>query len=681
MEINTQPFYKAPKLNSKNISRNVFSGSSSTLLKPTKVQLKVKPFSFKKPDPILKKDIEPTDNLAGKLAETNQVLVEIQKQLSIDFASRIAQENAEVKKIRSSREKEKIAAEENRLEKTGEKIRSIGSSLVSKVAAPVKSIFDRIKEFFGLILTNIVLNKAFEWLKDENNAALVNTIFDWIGKAFIPAVITIIGYKVFKWVRRLYKLGKLLLGIPYKIFNRLFRGGAKIPRTGGAENASRKTVTSAAQKASEKKVKSELAEKVVSKGLSSAGKIAFDPATGTRRFISVSAEEATKITAKPNVFQKMMSKASGIGNSINNQLSKRIIQPIVDISLSKKVPAPVRAKVGKAVASKGIQRFLPFVNTIFSTGEAVSRLMSGDIEGALISMAGAIPIAGWGAIALDIYRTVDPEGYQKNIRFGLSAEQMDGLIVEGFAAVGENMGGIGLSKGGTVPGEGPGTVDSVRTNLAPGEEVIKTSSSMLFRPLLKDINDNAGRQYSSFSRGVESLKTNSNYQRDVSEEYSKVLEDFNKSLKNSIDSKRIKKTSTNTFPPPPILPPSPTETTTRSASEPNIMSDGSVIKPGDEVGGSDMKLIQPPTPKTDDKDILPKSTPISPSMATPPNLNLDSSTKSKISIIDLPIQKMGGDIQQMPSMQKTATDVEVITPVNFLNPYMTITPEIYGIYM
>ena len=48
----------------------------------------------------------------------------------------------------------------------------------------------------------------------------------------------------------------------------------------------------------------------------------------------------------------------------------------------------------------------------------------------------------------------------------------------------------------------PGNVDSVPAMLAPGEEVIRTSAANLFRPLLKDINNNAGRMWNTFSTVV-----------------------------------------------------------------------------------------------------------------------------------------------------------------------------------
>ena len=65
--------------------------------------------------------------------------------------------------------------------------------------------------------------------------------------------------------------------------------------------------------------------------------------------------------------------------------------------------------------------------------------------------------------------------------------------------------------------------------LAPGEEVIRTASAMLFRPLLKDINDNAGRLWTAFSMAVNKLLMISKQQRTNNAEFAKVIDDKKKS--------------------------------------------------------------------------------------------------------------------------------------------------------
>jgi hypothetical protein len=111
-----------------------------------------------------------------------------------------------------------------------------------------------------------------------------------------------------------------------------------------------------------------------------------------------------------------------------------------------KLPPKVKTEIAEAVAKKGFQRFLPYVNVLFGTVEGIQRVISGDIEGALLSFASAIPFAGWGALALDIYRSVDPEGYQKNIRFGMTSDEMNQAIGEGFNSLGSAMSAGGFSQ-------------------------------------------------------------------------------------------------------------------------------------------------------------------------------------------------------------------------------------------
>ena len=69
----------------------------------------------------------------------------------------------------------------------------------------------------------------------------------------------------------------------------------------------------------------------------------------------------------------------------------------------------------------------------------------------------------------------------------------------------------------------------MRAMLAPGEEVIRTASAMLFRPLLKDINDNAGRLWTAFSMAVNKLLMISKQQRTNNAEFAKVIDDKKKS--------------------------------------------------------------------------------------------------------------------------------------------------------
>jgi len=99
----------------------------------------------------------------------------------------------------------------------------------------------------------------------------------------------------------------------------------------------------------------------------------------------------------------------------------------------------------------------------------------------------------------------------------------------------------GRSKGGTVFGQGSQTTDSVPAMLAPGEEVIRSSAANLFRPLLKDINDNAGRMWSALSNAIGMQTKNNQKQELVNEEFGRLTESFNRELIGLINEKKAEK--------------------------------------------------------------------------------------------------------------------------------------------
>ena len=193
----------------------------------------------------------------------------------------------------------------------------------------------------------------------------------------------------------------------------------------------------------------------------------------------------------------------------------------------------------------------------------------------------------------------------------------------------------GMSLGGTVGGTGSGNVDSVRAMLAPGEEVIRTASAMMFRPLLKDINDNAGRLWTLFTQAVRKLFSVSEYQREVSTEFSKVIEDFNKYLKDEILKKKTR-----------------------------------------PKGGG----MRPPTISTK-TNIAPPAVSAAPRI-TNISMNVSTSTGSGgMTFLPMVLPKQSSKPPQIPQMQGKSTDVPVISPINFANPYMEVTPSLYGIQL
>ena len=480
---------------------------------------------------IINQPFQSSNNVVPTLVETNKILVEIQKQLALDFANRIAERKEAISAYKKSVEKNKLQEEETSLETGSKKIKKI-EGVFDKVTAPIKGIFSRILDFLGLFATGILANAAFEWLKNDENRKKLGDILKWVGGGLLVGIAAFVGYKVFKALRATWKFAKFLVkvgrgfvGVVGRIGRLLGKALGITPRGPSLAQGAGKTGTALLTK-TQQEARVKLAEEVSRKGLKAKGAIIGG------KYISVTAEEAPKLLAKPNILQKGLSKIGQFGDN----LTKTLVNPIIKFVLPN-IPPKVQTKVAEAVASKGLKRFLPYVNTILAIPEALSRIMSGDYEGALLSAAGAIPIVGWGALALDIYRSVDPEGYAKNIRGGMSFEDMNKSITEGTV---QGLGNIGpaftFSRGGTIGrGDQAGT-DKVpvgsRYLLDEGEEavIIRSSAARNFRPLLKDINDNAGRMWIAFEQGIKEQQSNSEKQKEVNKEFKETLDGFGKEL-------------------------------------------------------------------------------------------------------------------------------------------------------
>jgi len=592
------------------------------------------------------------NNITKTLVETNKILVEIQKQLSADFALRIADEKEAIKRAKTAESKRKFAAKEKSVESI-RKFSSSAENTVNRVTAPIKSVFDRIKEFFGLILTGIVTNAVFTWLGDPENRKKLNTIFDWVGKIFVGLLLGVIAAKFIKWGIRLFKLVRFFWRLPGRLLN-VVNGLLKIP--GKIKNAlgfggPKPTVPTTKVPWWQKNAKSlSRANESYSRFISGQSNIG-DRLRSVRRGLIKPTQIFTKggaeaLAKKPNFIQRSIGAVGGFFGG----LTGKIAEPVVNLVLPK-LPAPAKKKVASIIASKGVKRFLPFVNTVFASIEGINRLMKGDIEGALLSAASAIPVAGWLALVLDIWRSAAPDHYQKNVRFGLSTEEINQAIGEGFNSLGYAMSAGGFSRGGTVPGRGSKNVDSVNAMLAPGEEVIRTTSAMMFRPLLKDINDNAGRLWDSFSRAIGKLASVSEYQKEVSKEYSKVIKDFDEYLKQEIDKKKAKTPSGGGGTRRPKI------STEKVKSQPQINTKVSFSSQQTNVRISS-------SPKITNVNMTP-----------PP------SSGGGMTFLPMVLPTQKSKPPQIPTPQNTATDVPFITSVNMSNPYMQLTPEMYGIFV
>ena len=638
MDINQ--IYRAPsisKLSKRNISSSLIRGASNISSISSAPKLKSSSFSFKSKSDEQKAQILSSTSVNGNneeknnilsetlkfqsetLSETNRILVEIQKQLSLDFAMRIAEEKEIVKKIKATESKKRFSEKEASVEglkRGGGAIKTIFDKLIT---TPAKNILDKIKEFFSLILTGIVYNAAFKWLQDKNNRKLLDQIFDWIGKAFIPAVIAIVGYKVFKWIRRLVLLGRWLWKLPGRLSQAIKnilppKGGGATPqgpkRPSPPPNQRPPTRSPLTQgRGYGPTPRPSPTQPLITP---SGSPLVTDPLSPYKGAGSTPGQ-APGVPAKP-VIPPQSKFASILGNF------KKFFAPIGKIFralglflLFDELKSDLENGDAKAIAVKLSAYGLGWLTTFLMAGGGTAASATG------VGAAPGVPMIIGSVLA---GAAVD-QGIRSMFGYGMFQDQN-----------GKKDGGtIKASNGMTVPGKGPGNVDSVKANLAPGEEVIRTQSAMQFRPLLKDINDNAGRLWVTFTQAITKLFSVSAYQNEVSSEFSKVIKDFDKYLKDEITKNKNKKPNTPSG--------GPSGVGSYQKTNPSI-------SPSPKVTNINMISQQSGGGMT----FLPMNLP--PIRSKPPE-------------ISMPKDK--------------ATDVPVISSVNMANPYMQLTPEIYGIFV
>ena len=507
MDINQ--VYKAPsipKLNKSNISSPVLRGAAATTA--SKPKLTKSRFSFLKPKISAEslKTEAPTQGINETLAETNQILVEIQKQLSLDFAMRIAEEKDTLKKVKETESKRKFALKE----KSVEAVKKIGGTVggvINKVTAPVKGIFDKIKEFFGLILTGVVLNKAFTWLQNPENKKKLDKIFNFIGTYWKEIAGVLIGIQVASTIASVAGT----LGMVFTILtNPFFLKAAALVGAAALFVYGQEKIGELQEKAREKEIK----------------------------------------------------------------------------GIEERTGKPVSAEKKKILEERDLQ-----LRFNYGGGDAATGIyFSSWLRGMGKSKGGTIDVEPKNSV----------RGYKDG---GTFWERMSG----------------------SVRGSGSMMVDSVKALLAPGEEIIRATSAMLFRPLLKDINDNAGRLWVEFSDAVKKLFVVSSLQTDVSKEFAEVLEDFDEYLKADITKKRI-------------------------------------------GGGYSFNR--------------PKQSSVTPTQKVENNIIMNApSGPGGMTFLPMMLPKQSSKPPQIPQMNDNSTEIAPILPFNMANPWMDVTPELYGIQL
>ena len=129
-------------------------------------------------------------------------------------------------------------------------------------------------------------------------------------------------------------------------------------------------------------------------------------------------------------------------------------------------------KLGKAGAknltTKIAAKLIPGVSTAYGLGEGLTRIALGDVKGGFLSFGSAIPLAGYGFAAIDIFRDIDVDAYTKHIEPNLPAPSD------------ENVGAFFAEALGVMPNQyESGTTGSRRGLASPGPAMLHGKEAIL----------------------------------------------------------------------------------------------------------------------------------------------------------------------------------------------------------
>ncbi len=549
------PIYKAPslpKISRRNISSPIIRGAQSVAAP----RLRKSSFSFIKPR-IQTPTLTSETSASETLVETNRILVEIQKQLALDFANRIIEKREALKAAKIRVNRERAEGEESSIEA----VNKFGSGIfkaLDKVVTPAKSIFQKILDFFSIILTGLILNNAFNWLSKRENREKIKQFFDFVGKYWKELLALFVGFKIAKLIFKIKRLVDLF---------------GKGPRGGGPR-----------------------------------GGTPLDCA-GVMKCFSTSV--VPFLAANPRVVNQM-------GQSL---LKDRRFLTGLATALGISILAP------KTTPAKTPQTTPTTPQTTPTTPRPTAQQPAAQPSNWSSGVWAALTAAGYGTI--EIVKALAAVGASLA---GAEARAQGGTIEEPKKKC--NACSLGFSEGGTVGGTGSGLVDSVKAMLAPGEEVIRTSAAMMFRPLLKDINNNAGRMWITFSNAISNMVSYNETMRYALDELSRNLETFKKQLDDFVNQEKLEKSK--------------------------------------KAGGGGYGL------RTPSKDSI--TTLVLPTTIIHSDLKKPTRPVTRTTIpITLPTKTAN---YKMPAIDGgMATDEPDISSVNLANDYMMLTPRMYGIFV
>jgi hypothetical protein len=488
-----------PKLGKTTVSSSVFRGTTKAVSASKTIKVPAgmgygRIYRGANVDPkYLKKEGTP---LEQTLVETNNILVEIQKQLSADFAYRIAKEDEETKKIRAAADKKKRIDAEKGAEGV-KKVASAIGGVADKVLAPARSIIDKILGFLSAVATGFVVEKAIPWLlnnrdKIEGTFKFVQDNWKWILGIIGGVLVGRVVYKVVRLYRALRGVARFLTG----------RGGK--PSTGGGRTRGGIFRNAAGQRRGGLTIGRETRSFYTGTG----GR------TGPARYNGGAARQKIDL--------EVVTRQKGI---INKALQG------VEVS-AKKFSRDILKSLGMGPGAKTLQKsILKFARPILKRIPFVGALLDFALSVALGEDPGR---AAFGAIGAGLLGAV-----------GTFLGGPVGTFIGGFAGdfAGRKLYDLffgnkskdpnaeeakGMNSGGTVTGRNVGDRDSVPALLTVGEKVVprEQSKASKFGPFVDDIIRDKGSLYGGMVFALREQEENNKLFKKTNVEFEKTLKEL-----------------------------------------------------------------------------------------------------------------------------------------------------------
>ena len=352
----------------------------------------------------------------------------------------------------------------------------------------------------------------------------------------------------------------------------------------------------------------------------------------------------------------------------------------------KKAGSNIMKAIGMGPGAKGIFKFLrpifkriPFIGGLIDfavslalgepLGRAAAKSVGAILGGALGSFPPLIPFGGpiWGSIVGDL----------------IAGKVYDILTKNKDAEKGEKEEDVPkLERGGKIKGPSH-AAGGININVEGGEYWVRKSMVPRYEPVLKDINENGGRMWEEFIKGVKLQKIINDESMSTSKEFEKLLTKYNEILKEEekiLQEKQSKLTSSggpdspNVAVPTKKVEPQKINLTTSSSSQQKVSENKSVIKTNTINNRFD-------SPNFVKQNIESNLTPI---IITPilEKVKIENSNK-QMSLIPLPpvVMNSGGKMPniQLPNYNSGEQEIPSISPVDESNRYLNYSIHSYGI--